>query len=300
MCYTAAMDELTVLPDQSEILHYDDPSFPLYLRRNTLSLYPGKRVLCHWHPELEFFLVEKGNPSYFVNGSDIDLKEGECLFVNSKLPHYGYSKDGEDSTYLVLVFHPSLLSACPEVSETFINPLKENSDLPFLLLPKDKTVRLYDEMKKMFEELQKKDTGYQLMVLSHLYAFWAEFLSLKGQEKNIQAAPSTKTHLLQKMLTYIYTHYSEKITLDDIASSASLSSGYVNHLFKDLLHLSPMSYLLACRIEKSEELLRDYSQDITQISEAVGFESPSYFTEMFKRQKGYSPREYRRMLKQTK
>jgi AraC-like DNA-binding protein/mannose-6-phosphate isomerase-like protein (cupin superfamily) len=289
-------DELTVLPDQSEILHYDDPSFPLYLRRNALSMYPFKQVLCHWHKEFEFFLVEKGHPSYFVNGSVVPLQEGECLFVNAKYPHYGFSPDGTDSTYLVLVFDPSLLGASAEVSSAFIKPLYSDASLPFLLFPKEKCEGLEKEMKAIFTLLGEKRSGYQLEVLSHLYAFYAVFLSLKGQQKTIAFAPSTKTLLLQRMLAYVYQHYAEKLTVRMIADSAALSPGYASHLFEELLHDSPISYLLAFRLDQSEELLRDFTKDIGEVASEVGFDSPSYFSALFKRRKGLSPRAYRRLL----
>jgi AraC family transcriptional regulator, melibiose operon regulatory protein len=294
------MDELTVLPDQSEILHYDDPDFPLYLRRNKLSLYPMKRVLCHWHTELEFFLVEKGHPSYFVNGSNLALQEGECLFVNAKYPHYGYSSDGTDSVYLVLVFRPSLLSACPEVANSFLDPLLEDPELPFLLLPANQTSSLRQEMLAIFDLMQKKEEGYPLRVLSHLYSFYGDFLALRGKEKALPSLPSAKSEMLKRMLTFIYSHYGEKITLEDIASSGEISSGYASHLFKDLLQSSPIRYLLSFRIEKSEELLRDRRANINEVAQAVGFESAAYFTEIFKREKGMSPREYRKHLLEEK
>jgi AraC-like DNA-binding protein len=294
------MDDLTVLPDQSEILHYDDPSFPLYLRRNWLGLYPFKTVLCHWHQEMEFFLVEKGHPSYFVNGTTIPLKEGECLFVNSKIPHYGFSPDGADSTYLVLVFNPSLLAANPLIEENFINPLKNDAETPFLVFDAAKTNELRKEMLFIKDTVDAKALGYQLTVLSHLYAFWNDFLALKGQEKINKLAPSAKTLLLQRMLTYIYGHYKEKITLKDIAQSASLSDGYAIHLFSSLLHASPISYLLSYRVEKAEELLHDFTKDVGEVAEEVGFDNPSYFSEMFKREKGYSPRDYRNILLKEK
>ena len=104
MLYTSVMESITVLPDQSEILHYENPAFPLFLIRSALSNYSEKRVLCHWHKEMEFFYVEKGRPAYFVNGNIVQLNEGDIIFINSKTLHYGFSPDGEDSVYVCLVF----------------------------------------------------------------------------------------------------------------------------------------------------------------------------------------------------
>jgi AraC-like DNA-binding protein/mannose-6-phosphate isomerase-like protein (cupin superfamily) len=290
------MDELTVLPDQSEILHYDDPTFPLYLRRNTLSLYPFKHVLCHWHQEFEFFFVEKGNPSYYVNGTTVKLHEGELIFINSRYPHYGFSADGTDSTYLVLVFQPSLLIDCPLIGEEYVTPLRQNPDLPFLVFSKEKCPLLQEEMRTMFTLLERKEASYALKVLAHLYTFWADFLALKGQEKPRVIAHSHQGLLLEKMLTYIYAHYAENLSVSLIAGAAAISESYAIHLFSALLHASPIAYLTSYRIERSEELLKNPENDISEVARQVGFESPAYFSETFRKEKGYSPREFRRLL----
>jgi AraC-like DNA-binding protein/mannose-6-phosphate isomerase-like protein (cupin superfamily) len=294
MVYPRGMDKLTVLPDQSEIVHYDDPLFPLYLRENTLSLYPLKKVLCHWHPDMEFFYVEKGHPSYFVNGTIVPLKEGEVLFVNSKVMHYGFSPDGIDSTYLCLVFHPSLLSPNPTTADHYVTPVSDNPDLPYVLFSKEVGQGLAKEMTAIFALLQEKKPGYPLLVLSHLYAFWSLFLSLKGQEQEQILGSSEKAVLVKTMLSYLYQHYQEPVSLTDLAQAGALSESYASHLFMAQLGDSPIQYLNRYRLEKGAELLLDPTQRISDIAQAVGFESSSYFTELFKRSKGLSPRDYRK------
>jgi AraC-like DNA-binding protein len=295
------MDELTVLSDQSEIVHYDDPLFPVYLRRNKLSDYSFMRVFCHWHQEFEFFLTEKGHTSYFVNGNIVNVKEGEMIFVNSRCPHYGFSQDGTDCTYLCLVFQPSLLMADASLGENFITPLKEDSaKIPFLVFSADRCTEIRKEMLSILDLLQKKEPFYSLLVLSHLYAFWSDFLSLKGKEEPAELNHSEKGLLVKKMLAFIYCHYPEKITVADIAASAAVSTSYAIHLFTELLHYPPMTYLNVYRVEKGGELLRESDLDITEISRAVGFFSPSYFAEAFHKEKGFSPRVYREMVLKKK
>jgi AraC family transcriptional regulator, melibiose operon regulatory protein len=287
------MDELTILSDQSEILHYDDPAFPLYLRRNTLSLYPFKRVLCHWHQELEFFFVEKGNPLYFVNGQIITLHEGEGIFINAKTLHYGFSGNGEDSTYLVLVFKPSLLASCPAISERFLDEVGDPL-LPYFHFSLEQAKPLYGEMSRLYELTSQKPAGYPLELLSGLYHFYALFLSYLPSQKDLPSfSGDGKMMLVKKMLSYLYCHYGEKISVADVASSAGVSESYALHLFKESLHSSLMDYLLSYRIEQASQRLLSSDEGIAQIALEVGFESPAYFSECFKKIKGYTPRQYR-------
>ena len=80
------------MKDASEIVHYDTAGIPLYVKSDVLSEYPGMRAICHWHDDLEFIRIRKGEMYYRVNSQTILLKEGDCLIVNSRQLHYGYSR----------------------------------------------------------------------------------------------------------------------------------------------------------------------------------------------------------------
>jgi AraC-like DNA-binding protein/mannose-6-phosphate isomerase-like protein (cupin superfamily) len=294
------MDTLTVLPDQSEVVRYADPAFPVYLRENRLSDYPYKRVLCHWHPDFEFFYVEEGSPSYFVNGETVRLKTGECLFVNSKAIHYGFSEDGEDSRYLCLIFPASLLAPSPLFKNRYFDPLEEDASLPYIVFDPVRAEGLSKELRFLYGLLQKKEAD-PFLFMEHLYSFFGVFLSLKGQERAIGLPSNGKTALVKKMLAYLYAHYAEALSVEDLATAAAISSSYALHLFKEFLHASPIQYLLSYRLEKATELLQENEKDITEIAQAIGFESPAYFSELFHREKGCSPKAYRaRFLKKEK
>ena len=71
---------------------------------------------------------------------------------------------------------------------------------------------------------------------------------------------------------------------------------YLAHAFQKEYNISPINYLLRRRISESKALLASTDHSLTQISELVGFSSPSYFSQSFRRLEGISPIEYRRSL----
>jgi len=294
-----AMESITVLPDQSEILHYENPAFPLFLIRSALSHYSDKRVLCHWHKEMEFFYVEKGRPAYFVNGNIVQLNEGDIIFINSKTLHYGFSPDGEDSIYVCLVFMPSLLSPNSFIKSSYLDPLTDEENLPYIVFSKKRSSLMKNELMTMLSLDEEKKPTSPLLLLSHLYSFWADFLSLRGQEKTLTMPSTGKTLLLKKMLAFLYSHYQEKISVENIASAALIGSSYAIHLFHDYLHSSPIVYLNAFRIEKATDLLKESEMNMSEIASNVGLDSPSYFSELFRRSKGCSPRAYQKKVQQN-
>ena len=97
---------------------------------------------------------------------------------------------------------------------------------------------------------------------------------------------------------YIDTNYREDLSLDKLAALAHLNKYYLAHAFQKEYGVSPMSYLSRRRIEESKYLLGNTGHSLAQISELMGFSSPSYFSQCFRKAEGISPNEYRRQVRQ--
>ena len=92
---------------------------------------------------------------------------------------------------------------------------------------------------------------------------------------------------------FIDGHYSSPIDLDRISESACFSKFHFVRLFRSVYRKTPHQYLTSVRIEKAEERLARGSS-VKQACFAVGFESVSSFTSLFKRHKGMTPAEFQR------
>ncbi len=97
---------------------------------------------------------------------------------------------------------------------------------------------------------------------------------------------------IHKVVQYIRTNYSEKITLDDMATMVYLSPSYFSRIFKHELGTSFSAYLTMVRIEKSKEMLLHSNLKLIDISIACGFSDQSYFTKIFKKNVGMLPLKY--------
>ena len=95
------------------------------------------------------------------------------------------------------------------------------------------------------------------------------------------------------MLQYIQTHYAEEIRTEDIADSASISVSECLRCFKNTIHTTPIQYTIKYRVQKAAELLKTTNLNITEIGTRCGFVDMSYFTRVFKRIHGYTPKKYR-------
>lgn len=99
---------------------------------------------------------------------------------------------------------------------------------------------------------------------------------------------------VRKAMAFIHEHYGESISREDIASFVGVSARHLTRCFHQEMGISPITYLNRYRVKQAKQLLQAGEQNITQIAEAVGFSSSSYFTDAFRREMGMSPRDYQR------
>lgn len=99
----------------------------------------------------------------------------------------------------------------------------------------------------------------------------------------------------QQAKNYIDKHFAESITLDVIADKLHISPVYLSTVFKSETGMNYSKYLTSVRINKSKEMLRECDMNLTQIANAVGYDSLTYFSKLFRKKTGLKPMEYRRL-----
>ncbi len=112
----------------------------------------------------------------------------------------------------------------------------------------------------------------------------------KEIQKNAQL-PEMKG--IRTMKEYMQRHFSENLTLEDIAGSAFLSTSYASRIFKKEQKLSIMDYLRKIRISEAKKILRESNLQIEEIAVKVGYADSSYFTKVFRKTENMTPSQYR-------
>lgn len=98
---------------------------------------------------------------------------------------------------------------------------------------------------------------------------------------------------IQDAATYMETQYSHPITIADVAAHIHLSEKYVCKRFKAIYGIPPQQYLTKVRMQRAAQLLTDTHLQISEIANSVGFASPLYFSNTFRRFFGTPPSTYR-------
>ena len=99
--------------------------------------------------------------------------------------------------------------------------------------------------------------------------------------------------VILKSIDYIRNNYMKKLTLDEVAATVYLSPSYFSKIFKEEMNMNFNTYLNHIRIEMSRKLLADPSISMVDVSSIVGYEDQSYFSKVFKKVTGQSPKKYR-------
>lgn len=109
-------------------------------------------------------------------------------------------------------------------------------------------------------------------------------------------AERKKTHtqaVVQRALEYMNTYYADNLSLRSVAEWVFLSPSYLGALFRAELGVSFTDQLILIRIAKAKELLREPQLKLYEVAERVGYQNIGYFTNVFKRITGSTPKEYR-------
>ncbi|MEY8355651.1 AraC family transcriptional regulator [Lachnospiraceae bacterium 54-53] len=286
---------IEVFSDMSERLYYNLPDFPLYIYKDKLIRY-GYAAACHWHPDLEFILVLEGEMDFFVNGNTEYLCAGNGIFVNSKRLHYGFSTDKTDCTFIVVVIHPSLLYENSQTVKVYLEEKFGTAADDFILLDSrigwQQNVLLL--LSKIYEEM-KGDIRNPL----HLLAQAVFLCASMGDHIQQTAGGGTDTQwktVIWNMTGFIHRNYDEKISVDDIAASGMVCRSKCCELFHEYVGQTPNTYLMNYRIIKSCELLRETKRTISEIAASCGFQSAGYFSRVFRKETGLTPRDFRRKI----
>ncbi len=99
--------------------------------------------------------------------------------------------------------------------------------------------------------------------------------------------------LAQKTMKYIEAHYSEPLTLSVIAGNLHINQYHLHHIFKRMVDLTPVEYVLQYRISQARRLLTESQLSVTEVAMAVGFVNAAHFSTVFRKQIGVSPSTYR-------
>lgn len=101
-----------------------------------------------------------------------------------------------------------------------------------------------------------------------------------------------KAHVITNVQKYINSHITERLTLNEVAGVFGLSPNYLSILFKKSCQIGFSEYISQAKIARAKTMLLEQDMKVYEVADRLGFESAFYFSKVFKKVEGISPREY--------
>ena len=127
-----------------------------------------------------------------------------------------------------------------------------------------------------------------------------KLIQLKKEIEKEEISQMEQRSLIQQINQYIEQNFKNKISLDEIAETLHVNRSYLSRIYKNKTGLNLFDTILHLKIEAAKGYLLNTEMKTYEISEAIGVEDPGYFSKMFKKITGVSPKEFRKREKDEK
>lgn len=148
---------------------------------------------------------------------------------------------------------------------------------------------LYDELEALLKTLiQNKLRIDETEKYSEIGREWIERLHSTFKENTL-----SKEEMVITVKEYINTHLKAELKTDDLAALVHISADYLFRIFRQIEHCTLGEYILNKRMYLAAQLLKECNLSVSRVAFECGYNNFSYFTKLFKKQYGVTPREYR-------
>ena len=286
---------------QKELKKHGNDHFPFLVSHHNLSEYDSNSFMWHCHPEIEITYIKKGAMHYRINNRSFHLKEGEIIFCNSNALHSGEMIDQKDCSYIPVTFDPKLIYGFfrSTICTKYVDPIIQNLSICAMHIDYSREWHkdFREQMLKVISLDKDRPDFYELDISIRMQIMWRLLAEHLPHQPVTTASDLTEYERIRKILSYIEQNYMNRITLTDISESLHLCESECTRLFKRHMNTTLFAFLQEYRIERSLEYLNT-KESISAIAEKTGFSDSNYYSKVFSKIKGCSPREHRLAVKE--
>ncbi|MCF0134546.1 MAG: helix-turn-helix domain-containing protein [Blautia sp.] len=270
-----------------------------YTKYDRIKLYDNVETDCypmHWHSSMEIIYPLENSYEVIINNTRYKLTPKDLLFIWPGTTHELIAPP--TGRRIIFQAELSLLKDMKDMNtilsltgDCFVSNARNHSSF-------------HNELASKFTRLVEEYNNGQMFSETTIYSALLDMIATIGRfYMNQKLMDSTSNQQIyyqnvDKILQcceYINAHFTENLTLDQIADMANFSKFHFSRLFKEVTSVSFYKYVSQKRISHAETLLSDPRISVTQVAIQSGFSTPIAFTRMFKLMKGCSPRDFRKI-----
>ena len=261
---------VSVLPQTRELLYY-----PITVGH--FECRPSYRVQRNSFYSYLLILMRRGSLRYRDRQGRGVAQAGQALLLDCNAPH-SYEAAGS-CAFSFLHFDgaqsKALYDAIARQKGTLLQPAQADQMLAWL-----------DEIIRSVKDSLRVD---EVMTSAQIYRMLMLLLRANG----CMGGGTTGVSMLDTIADYVQAHLCEKLTVERLAAQAGYSAGYLSRLFSQESGMSLYRFVVKCRVERAEYLLRTTRCSIEEVAFQAGFSSAAHFSHAFRQETGLSPTAYR-------
>lgn len=225
---------------------------------------------------LDITYITKGSARYTMNGINYNVQRGDLLCVPF-------------NTVRAATTNPQDLMNCYAIDFHLLNL---QGEVPTLPLPIVSHIGYRSDIASLFRKLSgvwiRKEAGYLMKSQALFMLILHRIFELTIYKNNLYAMDPR----IQKTINYISNHYSEKLSVTQLAKLVKLKPVYFGALFKQVTGITVNQYLAQIRISQAENMLWNREYTIRETAELCGYNDIHHFRKQFKSISGYLPSQY--------
>ncbi len=261
------------------------------------SQHPRYQMPFHWHNEWELIRVLDGSLRIHVDDEQYNARKGDILLLRGGVLHGGMPTE---CVYECLTFDLYGLFRTLDMVKKSLRPFYRQQMICKCWFPAGAcraVSQTVDALMSAFRNPHPADCR-ELITIGSVSALFAYILQNGLSEPAAEKSNGSNHRIgqIKSVLEYIEQNYGSALTLDSLAAVAGMNPKYFCRVFHSLTHQSPMEYVNYYRIEQAAWQLDNPRNTITAVGLECGFAESSYFTKVFKKFKGVTPKEYRRNI----
>ncbi|WP_373229322.1 helix-turn-helix domain-containing protein [Cohnella sp.] len=276
-----------------------DPA-PEELRLRTEQDWKQKRYYeWHYHEEIEFLLILKGELTVYCTEEPLVLRKGDIALFGSSEPHKTIQTKDGNLSYLVFqvnlrkYWDASTLTSMRHFSEV-IRPL---SALNYIYRDsRDARTQTAAYIREIYREMNTNQVGYELAV-SSMFKNILLLLLRHDSKQLLNYNDNPQLERFQSAVDYVEEHLSEKLSVTELSSLTNMSYTHFIKTFKKAIGMSFTDFVVYKRIKKAEQQLLTSELSIAQVAESVGISNLGHFYDLFRRHNDCSPKQFKDRLR---
>lgn len=249
--------------------------------------------------QYQMYYIFEGERYFYLNETCYLMKKGTLTFVDKKQIPFTNVIGGKSHDRFLAEFEENWLKAAGKLyGVDFLRFFKVHHGV-FELYDTEQ-IFLEDGIKKIEILSQEKKDSVNAFIKNELLSILIH--ALRGMGRAV--LPEKTSHgkmdryvRVREIINYIMLHYTEVNGLDDVAQIFYIDKSYLSRIFKEVANFTVNEFINFQRIEHAKDILIEHDYSIEKVSKILGFTRISYFDQVFKRQTGMTPLQYRRIMK---